>query len=441
MRLDSQFQSQAALIAIERIRSRSHSQISDFTIRPLKGRSIPYNEDGAFSVIRSGDISEALNEEGLLKSSALDEAFFVEKNDVLISSIGQGSIGKIQLFRSDGRFATVSEVTVVRTTGISSATVAAFLSSSYGQAQINRYITGATGQLHLYPNDVDRIFIPNFTEDFDTKIQELYDQQWKSYKDGKKAFSSANYILMKALKLTDWAPPQPLTFTATSADVFAAGRFDSQYFRPLFSDVEERLNVTGKAIELGKLLDLNSRGRQPAYAPHGLPVVNSKHVRTNRVIVDDSNRRAIGEGSSAIIEKGDVLMNGTGVGTIGRAAPYLNDDKALPDNHVTILRTKVMDPIFLAAFLNSPLGQWQIERLTKGSSGQVEIYPKDIEKILVWNAPEAIQRSVRQEILSGFNSEQKAIGLLETTKCAVEIAVEDCEAAAMSFIQEYERSN
>lgn len=441
MRLDSQFQSKAALKSIEKVRSRSHNQISDFTVRPLKGRSIPYNKEGAFSVIRSGDISEAFNESDLLRSSASDEAFFVEINDVLISSIGQGSIGKIQLFRNDGKFATVSEVTVVRTTGASSATVAAFLSSSYGQAQINRYITGATGQLHLYPNDVDRIFIPEFSKVFEAKIEQLYDLQWKSYIDGKKAFSLASHILLEALALTDWAPPRPLTFTATLADVFNAGRFDSQYFRPLFSEVEERLNATGNAIELGELLDLNSRGRQPIYAPHGLPVVNSKHVRTNRVIVDESNRRAVGEGSPIIIEKGDVLMNGTGVGTIGRAAPYLNDDKALPDNHVTILRTKAIDPIYLAAFLNSPLGQWQVERLTKGSSGQVELYPKDIEKILVWNAPEAIQHSVRQEILSGFNNEQGAIGLLESAKRAVEIAIEDCDSAALAYIEEYERSN
>jgi len=33
-----------------------------------------------------------------------------------------------------------------------------------GQMQIERYITGATGQLHLYPKDVAKIFVPVIPE-------------------------------------------------------------------------------------------------------------------------------------------------------------------------------------------------------------------------------------------------------------------------------------
>ena len=38
--------------------------------------------------------------------------------------------------------------------------VATFLRSRYGQMQIDRYITGATGQLHLYKRDVRKFFLP-----------------------------------------------------------------------------------------------------------------------------------------------------------------------------------------------------------------------------------------------------------------------------------------
>jgi len=43
--------------------------------------------------------------------------------------------------------------------------------------------------------------------------------------------------------------------------------------------------------------------------------------------------------------------------------------RALPDNHVTVLRAEAADPIYLSVFLNSQLGQLQIEQQIKGSSG------------------------------------------------------------------------
>ncbi len=390
--------------------------------------------------MRSGDISESFSEERLLRSSSEEEAFFLKRNDILISSIGQGSIGKVQLFRENGRFATVSEVTVVRVKNVSPAIVAAFLSGWYGQSQISRYVTGATGQLHLYPNDVGRIFIPEFSNDFQLKIDDLYERQIFETRAGKSAQIVAQQDLIRHLGLAGWAPPEPLTYSAKASDALAAGRLDAQYFRPLFQDVEQRLQETGRAIALSDILAVNSRGRQPIYAETGLPVVNSKHVRTNRVILDD-NRTATKTGSPVQIRNGDVLMNGTGVGTIGRTAVYLHDEPSLPDNHVTVMRTDKIDPVFLSVFLNSPLGQWQIERHIKGSSGQIELYPQDIARIVVWDAPNDVQQSVRSSVLSAFDAEHRAKSLLDAAKRAVEIAIEDSEAAAMAYLATVEGAN
>lgn len=437
MRLDAQFQNRAALAAIRRIEGLPHIQISDLTARPLKGKNIAYSEEGEFPVIRSGDISNNFQPDLLLRSSDRAEAFFVRKNDILISSIGQGSIGKVQLFRSSGDFATVSEVTVVRISGFSPACLSAFLASSYGQAQIERYVTGATGQLHLYPNDVDRILVPDFSTAFQSRITKIYDRQAHEHGASQSSQEKAEGELLDHLGLRGWTPPQPLTFTAKASSAFGAERIDAQYFRPLFAEVEARLHATGSACELGSILSTNARGRQPQYADDGLPVINSKHVRTNRVILAD-NRTATEAGSGIVIETGDVLVNGTGEGTIGRAAPYLHGQRALPDNHVTVLRTDRVDPVYLAVFLNSPLGQWQIERHIKGSSGQVELYPSDIARIMIWDAPDRVQQSVRAAILSAFDEERRANDLLEAAKRAVEIAIEDGEPAAMAYLDQAE---
>jgi type I restriction enzyme S subunit len=162
-------------------------------------------------------------------------------------------------------------------------------------------------------------------------------------------------------------------------------------------------------------------------------------VRTNRVILRD-NRTAAEPGSPVIIRNGDVLLNGTGVGTIGRAAPYLHVQRALPDNHVTVLRTKQVDPVYLAVFLNSLVGRWQIERHIKGSSGQIELYPNDIARIVIWDAPDEVQQSARDAVLSAFQRERRSNKLLDAAQRAVEIAIEDGEPAAVAFLAQAEQA-
>lgn len=259
-----------------------------------------------------------------------------------------------------------------------------------------------------------------------------------THSDGaRKSMKNAQNLVLNTLGLDGWNPSQPLTYTARASDVFSAGRIDAQYFRPLFTEVKERLKATGKSVELGAILKTNARGRQPIYADEGLPVINSKHVRMNRVSLDD-NRTATEMGSPVVVKTGDVLVNGTGVGTIGRAAPYLHNQRALPDNHVTVLRTGRVDPVYLAVFLNSPLGQWQIERHIKGSSGQIELYPKDIGRIVIWDAPKDVQKSVRDTIMSAFREERRANDLMEAAKSAVEIALEHGDPTAIAYLNEEE---
>lgn len=435
LRLDSQFHNPSILKAIQQIRQVKHIQVGGLSEKTLKGRNVEYSEFGNVPIIRSGDINQLFDNSRLLYADDLQPIFFVKQGDVLISSIGFGSIGKVQLFNSDKKSGAVGEVTIIRQKKVEPAFLAAFLTGKFGQMQIERWITGATGQLHLYPSDVDQIYVPIMGVQLQQLVDNCYNLSSNYVKKIKEFELSANRTLFSALGLADWNPPEPLTYIASSADAFAAGRLDAQYFQPKFDDMHARIKMTGGAVLLSDVLSLNVRGRQPLYAEEGMQVVNSKHVRTNRVILDSQNRFGLEESSPIFIEQGDVLVNGTGVGTIGRAAPYIHTARALPDNHVTVLRSDMVDPIYLSVFLNSRLGQLQIERFTSGSSGQVELYPSDIGRIFFWNAPQEIQLKIRGAILSALDQERRARELLEAAKRAVEIAIEENEAAALRYLK------
>jgi restriction endonuclease S subunit len=135
------------------------------------GEPVAYSEDGTVPIIRSGDLADIDDDVRFLRAGDGASFFKLERGDVLISSIGFGSIGKVQVFDKPGTFGTVSEVTVIRQTMLDPHFLAAFLRSKPGQVQIERWVTGATGQLHLYPRDVRRIMVPLAEEELQKSMR------------------------------------------------------------------------------------------------------------------------------------------------------------------------------------------------------------------------------------------------------------------------------
>jgi type I restriction enzyme M protein len=190
-------------------------------------------------------------------------------------------------------------------------------------------------------------------------------------------------------------------------------------------------------VPLKGLLAYTQRGKQPVYTSVGLPVVNSKHVLRNEVVLDNGNACAEKIPDAQQIQLDDVVINGTGVGTIGRAAAYLHSTPAIPDNHVTILRIKngAADAVYLSVYLNSIAGQIQVNKWLHGSSGQIEIYPGDIEQFKLWLAPDSTQQSIRKMVEDSFNARKDARALLSRVQRAVEVAIEEGEAAGMAVLE------
>lgn len=311
--------------------------------------------------------------------------------------------------------------------------IVAYLNSGIGQKLLWRQFQGNV-QLHLSLDDGRKVPIPRFSTDLQTKIVSFFQQSDRARQAAIQQLKNAETNLLRALGLENWQAPEPLSYIRSSRDAFAAGRLDAEHFQPKFKTLIAHIESTGRAKYLSSLLRLNQRGKQPDYADTGLPVVNSKHVINGEVHIDSENRKATAANNALLIELGDVLLNGTGVGTIGRAAPYLHDFKAIPDNHVTILRPrKSVDPVYLAVFLNSVAGRLQVEQRLRGSSGQIELYPNDIAQFVVWDAPSAVQDEIRKCAEDSFQQKQRATQLLDAAKRAVEIAIEDSETAALAY--------
>jgi restriction endonuclease S subunit len=354
----------------------------------------------------------------------------LRRGDVLLSIVG--TIGELSLVTSDQPATCSCKLAILRPSSIAPEYLAILLQSRFGRLQIERLKRGAV-QMGLILEDMDQLVVPRFKL-LETRIADTVKLAKLSDDAAQDGMASSDAKLASALGLAAWSPPEPLTYSASCKAAFGAGRLDAQFFSPRYDELFAHIKATGQAVRFKDILSTNARGNQPVYADAGLAVINSKHVRANRIESADQ-RLADPSEANVLIEEGDLLLNGTGVGTIGRAAPWLSKSKAIPDNHVTVLRAKGLDPIYLSVFLNSRIGQMQVERHTRGSSGQVELYPSDIAEFMIWHAPDETQKAIRQCILGAFAAEAKAKTLLDVAKRAVEIAIEDSETAALAFLK------
>ena len=128
--------------------------------------------------------------------------------------------------------------------------------------------------------------------------------------------------------------------------------------------------------ELSSVAGLISRGVAPRYSDDSeqLMILNQKCVRGGRISLGPSRRtQRETVPSHKLLQLNDVLVNSTGVGTLGRVARWTIDHPATVDSHVTIVRVdpRRADPVCAGFALLA--AQQHIASLGQGSTGQTEL--------------------------------------------------------------------
>jgi type I restriction enzyme S subunit len=134
--------------------------------------------------------------------------------------------------------------------------------------------------------------------------------------------------------------------------------------------------VDSLIYEVGEIADFLSRGVTPRYTDDlaQLMVLNQKCVRNGRIQFDAA-RRTMNDRVPAqkLLQDGDVLVNSTGFGTLGRVARWTHEQQCTVDSHVAIVRFNQakVDPV--CAGFAMLAAQPEIETLGEGSTGQTEL--------------------------------------------------------------------
>lgn len=128
-----------------------------------------------------------------------------------------------------------------------------------------------------------------------------------------------------------------------------------------------------------------NRGQAPKYTDgeDSIVVVNQKCVRDGRINLEPARRtQANRVKADRILCKDDMLVNSTGVGTLGRVGIWSHDVVATVDSHVTIVRICRPLPAIVGAFAILAVEQL-IESLGEGSTGQTELSRAKLASVVV----------------------------------------------------------
>ena len=177
--------------------------------------------------------------------------------------------------------------------------------------------------------------------------------------------------------------------------------------------------------KLNDLCSFLSRGKSPKYSENDktYPVFAQKcNLKEGGVSLEQArflDPSTIDKwGSKYKLQTGDVLVNSTGTGTVGRTRLF--DESCLgkypfvvPDSHVSVVRTfKEINSKYVFAYMSSLLVQLYLEDNLAGSTNQKELYIGVLENLYFPLPPLAEQQSIVakiEELFSIFESIQNAL--------------------------------
>lgn len=360
-RIDAEFFRPEHIERANKIRKLGGESLGDFAEISNGSTPTDYFEDGSVAFVRSGDLTSPLIDgkraDRFLRSNPQKDVFSLSRGDVLISSIGVGSIGKVSFVTDPTGLATVAEVTVVRTCKLPPEFIWAFLSTTAGLGEIERRVTGATGQQHLNKREAERILVPTHVpSELLALLIDYINKSEIKLEQAVKNLANAESCLMAALALDELDLSPSKTYARSFRDLDSEGRFDAEYFNPKYQTLIEHLRVDG--LTLSDVCNLAQRKFVPKLT-HKQDTFNYIEIgsltghgeaETEKLRLAEAPSRA-----TWIVKPGDVITSL--VRPIRRLSAMIRDEQKgdVCSSGFAVLEPTGIEPEVLLCYLRLPL--------------------------------------------------------------------------------------
>lgn len=287
---------------------------------------------------------------------------YVKPDDILINSTGAGTAGRIAQIEDVPSATTIDgHMILIRSNGKVTQKFLGYALKAH-QWEVLQLDEGSTGQTELNRDRLlDEIMI-NYPVSFDEQNAIVG------------TLESIDRKLIVNEQLNDNLMQQAVTI------------FKSWFveYSP-FDGIEPK---EWETVNLEKITSLISRGIAPKYSDNSDQIViNQKCIRNHMIDLSQARTHTPKVINEKWLRFGDLLINSTGDGTLGRAAQvWFQPQNITVDSHVTVVRPAKENLIFYIG-LWGVLHESEIESLHTGSTGQTEL-PKERVKALELHLPD-----------------------------------------------------
>ena len=221
-------------------------------------------------------------------------------------------------------------------------------------------------------------------------------------------------------------------------DSFAlSGRLDAEYYQFKYEQVVSQIKQSPWQ-PLEHFIDNYSTGypyKSEDYIESSeLPLIRINNIKKG--FLDISNVAFLPEAqkhlsTKDIANENDLLISMSG--TIGNACVVPAGVTALVNQRIMRLTTKNYNQLVLMLIINSIVGSSQLERIGTGGV-QTNVSSGDISQIVIPVLSTDTQQKIADLVQQSFALKAQSTHLLDVAKRAVEMAIEQDEAAAMAWI-------
>ena len=382
--------------------------------------------------LRKGVIDDsnlALIPEGVHKNEIKTE---LRRGDIVFSKTAYPAVSLVTLDRCNTSQDTIAtSLSEYGKSNYTPETIVAYLNSAIGQRLLWRQYQGNV-QLHLSLDDGRKVPIPKLGAELQSAITQAFTKSQSARNASEQSRENAEQTLVRALGLGNWQSQEPLSYVRNSLDAFTTGRLDAEYFAPRVSELLKRLGRDNLCIA-----DLAPPRRQrfkPARDGQ-FDYIEIGGLRTDgtaeaeQILQSEAPSRA-----TQIVASGDVITST--VRPVRRLSALIAPEQngfVCSSGFVVLQPEKIAPEVLLTYLRLKPV--CELMDLHTSASLYPAISEQDLLALPVPRIDQNTQKTVSAAVQAAQQSRQRATQLLDAAKRAVEIAIEDSEAAGLAYLE------
>jgi hypothetical protein len=345
---------------------------------------------------------------------AISEEFvFARKGDIIVTATGEGTAGRVDVFVEDQPYIVTGESLLLRSRGINPFYLVSILRAPFVTNQMLAGVRGATGQTHLYWQDIKNISIPSADARLQQEFEELYLRAWTLRRTAALNLRALSSTLVECSGLAQVPlKSRRTTFEVHSSEVLGAGRFDVEYFQPIHDRITSALLAKG-ALPVSSVAELNGKTIDPSDSPgrqYKYVDIGSVDIETGDFVpIEVMGHEAPSRARRRPLD-GDVIIST--VRPARNACAVIDDSEdVVVSTGFAVLTPLAIDPLVLFALLKTPGVYDQLVRASTAA-----MYPAvqivDVLDVLIPKVSQRMASHVSAVVMTSMDQRKESNRLL-----------------------------